>query len=137
MGRYELDFSKSVEIEKKMALIPDKSEKLVNEVLKTKGTKRMIDSIVDVMPKSNKNKKHAKDSNPLKYRMRNLGFEIVAKGGAASRPGSFGYLVFPDEGRGPHNPIEQAFFRRGGELAEEAVQDDVIEALEKAHEDLK
>lgn len=136
MGRYEIDFSKSLEIEKKMALIPDKSEKLVNQVLRAKGTRTMMDSIIDLMPRSNKNKQHAKDSKPLTFRMRNLGFEVVAKGGAANRPGSFGYLVFPDEGRGPHNPIKQAFFKRGGDAANEKIQDDVIEALERAHEDL-
>lgn len=134
MGRYEFDFTKSLEIEKKMAQIPDKSEELVNRVLKTKGTKIMIDHIVEEMPRSNKKKIHAKDSNPLKSRMRNLGFEIVAKGGAANRPGSFGYLVFPNEGRGPHNPIKQQFFEKGGDKANELIQDKVIEALEQAHD---
>lgn len=136
MTRYEIDFSKSLEIEKKMRLIPDKAEKLVNDVLKQKGTRIMMDSIIEEMPRSSKRKKHAKDSKPLTYRMMNLGFLVVAKGGAANKPNSFGYLVFPDEGRGPHNPIKQQFFKRGGDKANEPIQDEVIEALEKAHEDL-
>lgn len=134
MGSYEFDFSKSLEIEKKMAQIPDKSEELVNKVLRTKGKKIMIDHIVEEMPRSNKKKTHAKDSNPLRAVMKNLGFVVVAKGGAANRPGSFGYLVFPNEGRGPHNPIKQKFFEKGGDKANEPIQDQVIEALEQAHE---
>ncbi|HDR4840249.1 TPA: hypothetical protein QCR21_006057, partial [Bacillus cereus] len=35
------------------------------------------------------------------------------RGGAANKKGSFGYLVFPNEGRGSHNPLEQRFAERG------------------------
>lgn len=132
-GIYELDFSQSKQLEEKMKLIPEKAEELVNKSLKRKGTKAMIESITGFMPVSRKKKVHAKFSKPLSYSMRNLGFVVRAKGGAANKPDSFGYLVFPDKGIGPHNHIKQDFFERGGEKANELIMNQVIDDLEAAH----
>lgn len=135
-GQYELDFKKSQELEQAMKQIPDKAEKLVNEVLHTKGTKMMIQSIIGFMPVSNRDKNHAKTSNPLITDNFNLGFRTYAKGGAANKPGSFGYLVFPDEGRGSSNPIAQEFFQHGANYASDMILSQVLGALEEAHNNL-
>lgn len=136
MVEFKLETNKSEKLAKAMANVADQSEVLVNKVLKLKGTKEMIQSIIGFMPVSNKKGSHAKFSNPLTFRMLNLGFIITTKGGAANRPGSFGYLVFPNEGRGPHNLIAQEFFEKGAESASDQILDDVILALEDAHKNL-
>lgn len=41
-------------------------------------------------------------------------------------PGKFGYLVFPDEGRGSHNRREQRFMMRGMEASIDAIVDRCI-----------
>lgn len=135
-GRYGLDFKKSQELEQAMKQIPDKSEKLVNEILHTKGTKMMIQSIVGFMPVSDRDKKHANASNPLKADTFNLGFEVYTRGGDVNARNSFGYLVFPDEGRGRSNPIAQEFFKRGGDSASDAILSQVLGALEQAHKNI-
>ncbi|HEM3508247.1 TPA: hypothetical protein U1B31_002142, partial [Streptococcus suis] len=119
-----------------MAKIPSKSEEVVNRVLLVRGTKEVMQSIIGFMPISKREKRHAKYSNPLKERMFNLGFDIVAKGGAAKNKGSFGYLVFPNEGRGTHNPIAQAFFERGLASREEIILDYVIDELVRVQQEL-
>ena len=131
-----LDFSGSTKLAEAMAKIPSKSEEVVNRVLLVRGTKEVMQAIIGFMPVSKREKRHAKHSNPLKERMFNLGFDIVAKGGAAKNKGSFGYLVFPNEGRGPHNPVAQEFFERGLASREEIILDYVIDELVRAQQEL-
>lgn len=88
-------------------------------------------AIIGFMPRSDRTKKHAKDSKPLDQEDINLGFRIFAKGGAAKNKGSFGYLVFPNEGRGPSNPIAQEFFEQGLESRLDKLTLIVLEALEE------
>jgi len=127
--KYELDIAKSKKLEEAMKQIPDKSEKLVNESLHTKGAKQMTSAIVGFMPVSGRLKTHAKTSSSLKSTNFNLGFEIMPKA-------KFNYLVFPDEGRGRSNPVAQNFFKKGSEQAGDRILDDVMKALEEANQDL-
>ncbi|NUK31045.1 hypothetical protein HT574_13400 [Parageobacillus sp. VR-IP] len=105
-----------------MAKLPDKMESATNDVLHTDGIRIATEEITKLIPVSTRkgkirNKKHAKHSNWSKSEKINLGFVIKARGGAANKKGSFGYLVFPNEGRGAHNPVEQRFMERGLEAA--------------------
>lgn len=131
-GEYSLDYSKSREFENRLRQFPGDAEKVSNEVLKNKGGKLMMQSIIGFMPISKRNKRHAKTSNPLKTDYFNLGMRTYARGGAANSKGSFGYLVFPDEGRGPGNPVEQRFFERGGERASDYIFTELVAALTTA-----
>lgn len=131
-----VDFSASQRLADAMAKIPGRSEEVVNRVLFTKGTKEVMQGIIGFMPVSNRQKKHAKFSNPLKERLFNLGFDIVAKGGAANKKGSFGYLVFPNEGRGSHNLVAQQFFEKGLHAKEAIILDYVIDELVRVQESL-
>ncbi|MEH7490832.1 hypothetical protein [Neobacillus niacini] len=116
--RFELDYSDVRLLEQKMKRLPDKMEETVNEVLHTDGIEIATEEITKVIPNSQwKNrsldKAHARTSKWSKSENHNLGFTIKSKGGAAKNRGSFGYLVFPNEGRGPSNPVEQRFMERG------------------------
>lgn len=131
-----LDYSGSHRLVEAMSKIPSKSEEVVNRVLKNRGAKEVIQGIIGFMPVSKRNKNHAKFSNPLKEVMFNLGFDVIAKGGAAKNKGSYGYLVFPNEGRGPSNPVAQQFFEKGLASREDIILDYVIDELVRAQEEL-
>lgn len=131
-----IDFSNSLKLQEAMSKIPSKSEEVVNQVLLTKGTKEVMQGIIGFMPVSNRDKKHAKYSNPLKEKMFNLGFDITTKGRATNKKSSFGYLVFPNDGRGKHNRVAQEFFEKGLQSKEGIVLDYLVEALVKAQEEL-
>lgn len=136
MIEFQLDDDQTKRLEEAMAKIGSESEDLVNKVLKTKGTKLMMQKIIEFMPQSSLNTRHAKQSNPLRNKMMNLGFETKSKGGAANKAGSFGYLVFPNEGRGPRNHVAQRFVERGAETANELILQELIDAIEKRHTEL-
>lgn len=133
--RHQFIFEDSLDIEKAMTRLPGKSEELANKVIHNQGTKEMIQRITGFMPIGvRKNDRHAALSNSLKDSTFNLGFEVYARGGAANTNNSFGYLVFPNEGRGKRNPVAQQFFEKGAEKANEKILTDVLQALEDAHD---
>ncbi|SEB15748.1 hypothetical protein SAMN05421743_12138 [Thalassobacillus cyri] len=111
--RYDLDYQEVEKLEEKFRKVPDNVENIINQVLHNEGIKRTTAAITKELPVSNRTKKHAKYSKWSKSEKHNLGFTVKTKGGAAKNPGSFGYLVFPNEGRGPHNPLEQRFMEEG------------------------
>lgn len=140
MVRFELDASDLERLLKKITDSPGDVEKAINQSLEKEGAPLAIGGIIRRMPVSQRGakkvreKSHAKFSNPLLKRMENLGFEIVAKGGASSKKGSFGYLAFPDEGRGSSNLIAQHFFNEGMTDRTPRILEALNEALDRAIE---
>lgn len=110
--RSQVVFDDLTSLETKIRKLPNVAEKAINEVLHTEGIEIATKEMTNLIPVSKANKAHAKNLKWSKARPGNLQFEIVAKGGAANKKGSFGYLVFPDEGRGPSNPWAQHFSDR-------------------------
>lgn len=126
---YSVDAEKSEKLQELLKKLPNQAEDLINDYLESKGSKNMMESIIGFIPVSRRNKKHAKSSKPFKATMHNLGFNIETKGGAAKNKGSFGYLVYPNEGRGPKNPIAQEFVERGMEKENDRIIQDLEEIL--------
>lgn len=110
LTKYEFRYEDSQQIEAWFKQHGQAVEDITNDYLDQKGSKEIIDSIIEFMPVSKRNKKHAKHSNPLKKQMINLGVIILSKP-------KYGYLVFPNEGRGFRNPIAQHFAEKGLEKA--------------------
>lgn len=129
--RYDINFNNSKKLEEALKKSVVNLEPKINEYLHVKGSKQVMQAIIGFMPVSNRNKKHAKNSNPLKIQALNLGFEVYAKGGAANKNGSFGYLVFPNEGRGSSNPIAQEFFEKGLKSKEDLLFKDIMKIIEE------
>jgi hypothetical protein len=129
--KYDVNTKGQDELILAMQKTPERTEEIINKVLHGSGGKEVSMAIIGFMPRSGRSKKHAKDSNSLKQEDINLGFRIFPKGGAASNKGSFGYLVFPNEGRGNKNPVAQEFFGRGLESKEDRLTQIVLEALEQ------
>ncbi|MGH0950860.1 hypothetical protein [Bacillus mycoides] len=131
MNAFDLDYTAIEKLEEKMRLLPGKMEPVINRILHTEGVQIATEEITKLIPVSRskwsvQNKVHAKHSNWSKSEEMNLGFKIKARGGAANKKGSFGYLVFPNEGRGSHNLLEQRFAERG-------IQNAKPKILEKLH----
>lgn len=140
---FNVDFKRLTQLKEAMLKIPDRSEAVLNKYLHERGGDIVLKSILSLTPNSGRDKsrwsnhkKHAKESNPYKQDSFNLGFRIYARGGAANNQGSFGYLVFPNEGRGPSNPIAQEFFQKGLEAKEDKLYDDMIRELDNEFERL-
>ena len=111
--KYELDYSEVEKLEEKFKRIPVNVENIINSYLHKEGAGKTVKHITHLMPVSSRNKRHAKYSDWSKIEPHNLGFSVKPKGGAAKNKGSFGYLVFPNQGRGPYNDEAQKFMERG------------------------
>ncbi|MDF9457035.1 hypothetical protein ABR769_26270 [Bacillus cereus] len=140
MSAFELDYEAIEKLEEKMRVLPNKMEPTINTILHTDGIQIAIEEITKLIPVSRskwsvRNKIHAKDSNWSKNEKLNLGFRILARGGAANKKGSFGYLVFPNEGRGSHNPLEQRFAERGIVNARPRILEELHKGVDKVLEE--
>lgn len=138
--RFEFDYAQLSELEQKMARLPDRMEAVINDTLHVQGIKIATEEITKLIPVSRqngrvRNKNHAKMSSWSKSQKHNLGFTITTKGGAAKKNGSFGYLVFPNEGRGPHNLVEQRFMERGLEKAVPKILEVLNENIDRVLEE--
>jgi hypothetical protein len=116
--KFEIYYDTFTKLEQNLGRLPNKLEKIVNEFLHTEGVEIATEEITILIPNSSwkdhrLNKRHARDVKWSRSENHYLGFTIKSRGGAANRPRSFGYLVFPNEGRGPSNPLEQRFMERG------------------------
>lgn len=127
----EIDFKEVEQLEANLAKLGDEAEGTVNELLYKMGVETVTKDVTDLLPVSSRNKKHAKYSKPFTHEPLNLGFIFKTKGGAANNKTSFGYLVFPDEGRGPRNPRKQDFTGRGIDRAKPKIIDELTNVITK------
>lgn len=78
--------------EEKMGRYKGDTEEAINDVLKTRASKLVVQNILRLMPMSDlQDKKHAKQSNSIQVVNWNLGVSFYEKKG-------FEYLVFPELG---------------------------------------
>jgi hypothetical protein len=139
-AKFDLDYDELLRLEQKLGRLPNKLEEVVNDFLHSDGIEIATEEITKLIPNSQwKNRRltkaHAKTSKWSKSEKHNLGFTIKSRGGAANKRGSYGYLVFPNEGRGPHNPLEQRFMERGMKNATPKVLVRLSVPIEKALEE--
>lgn len=127
----EVDFSDVEILEERISKLGDDAETTVNEILHGMGVETVTKDVTDLLPVSSRQKKHAKHSKPFTHTPQNLGFIFKTRGGASKNKTSFGYLVFPDEGRGPRNPLEQDFTGRGIDRAKPKIIDELTEVITK------
>ncbi|WJE54325.1 hypothetical protein QRE66_08845 [Bacillus cereus] len=136
MSVFNLEFEQLQRLEEKMMQLPNKMEPTINNILHTDGIRIATEEITKLIPVSRskwsvRNKTHAKNSNWSKSEKLNLAFRVLSRGGSANKKGSFGYLVFPNEGRGSHNPLDQRFAERGIENATPKILEKLHEGVDK------
>lgn len=134
--KVEIDSRDVERLEKNLSKLGDEAESTVNNVLHDFGVNTVKKDVTVLLPVSVRNKKHAKFSDPFTHEPENLGFIFKTKGGAAKNKTSWGYLVFPDEGRGPRNPVEQDFTGRGVNTARPKIIDELAESIVRKIEEV-
>ncbi|WLR44479.1 hypothetical protein LC087_19450 (plasmid) [Bacillus carboniphilus] len=136
VAKFECNY-KLLDLEVKLKQVQDGAEKTLNDVLHGEAIEMTAKEITKFIPISRdedgvvRTKRHAKQVDWWDSDKHNLGFTIKAKGGASNKPGSFGYLVFPEEGRGPYNHIEQEFMKTGLEKVTGKIIDRLQEEVTK------
>lgn len=139
--KFDFDYDQFKALDDSISKLGDKAEETLNASLHKHGKKLIEPRITSLIPistrlgKGIRDKMHAKTSKWSKEKKENLSLSIITKGGAANKRGSFGYLVFPNEGRGKHNPIAQNFMEKGRDQAlpklTEVLQNDLIRKIEE------
>jgi hypothetical protein len=139
--KFALDKQDYDDLLAKMQMIPGKAEKVINAVLHEEGVETLTQDITRFIPVSRQTRsRHAKSSDWSKSETFNLGFLVVSKGGAAynkknKHKDSFGYLIFPDEGRGVKNNYAHDFTGKGMAMAKPKIMDvlnnNIIKAIEE------
>lgn len=134
--------SKDIEtLQKKLSLLPNTAEYELNNYFWNKAGNVLQDKVMQNMPRSNRNKSnikkapkvHAKDVESLEKVRYNLGIKVQTQLKPKSK--DFGYLIFPDEGRGKHQSESQEFFNRALESETNKLQTGLIEHLNKKIEE--
>lgn len=128
---FKVDYSELEALEEKFKKIPENVEKIINSYLHVEGVEKVTKDITSLIPVSRKSKKHARTSKWSKDKLNNLGFTIKSRGGAANKMGSFGYLVFPNGGRGPRNHVKHDFMERGLERSTPRVLKGLSELIDQ------
>lgn len=141
--RFEVDYASIQKLSDAIMRLPNKAEKVINKTLVEQSSKTIAEGITPLIPISRnrdgsgtRSKIHAR--NILWYdkeQKESLSITVKTKGGAANKRGSFGYLVFPNEGRGKYQPRELEFMERGQDKATPEVINDIENNLIKTIEE--
>lgn len=129
--RAEINFEDLARLEQNIGRLPGKAEDIINKALDKQASRIVVEHITKLIKTGDRPGRHANQGKWEKIEKFNLGFDVVAKGGAAKNKGSFGYLVFPNEGRGPRNPTEQRFAELGLEQSVPKVLEIINVEMEK------
>ncbi len=137
-----VDFSDCLELAEKMKRLPHATQHAINEYLWDKAGKILEKDIYKRMPHSqyvhyskNKPKSHAKNSSSLEQVKFNLGIKVQTRTEPKSK--DFGYLIFPDEGRGIRQKKKgrQEFFNKSLETKKKKITDELLKHLNKKIEE--
>ncbi|MGR5966932.1 hypothetical protein ACT7DB_33260 [Bacillus cereus] len=107
-AKFSVDYAQMERLEQNVKKLPNRAEKILNEVLQVKVSPLLERSILGLMPVSNRKKKHANTFKSLSTNNKeNLTVTLKPKP-------KFTYLVFPDLGVGTSSKnAPQLFMERG------------------------
>ncbi len=113
----------------KMEKYSSESERVINKVLRSRGSDIAVKKIEQLIPVSEgqlrKGHKHAKFSRPLQVEHINLGFIVRPKK-------KFDYIKYPDLGIG-HSQYNQPeeFMKRGLQIALDPITDELLKGFDE------
>ena len=137
-----LDYKDLIKFEEKLKMLPHTAEYEVNNYLWSKAGDILEKEVYTRMPRSKyihyskgAPKTHAKDSESLEIIRYDLGVKVQTK--TKPRSKDFGYLIFPDEGRGIRQKKKgsQEFFGKSLESKGDKISDGLIVHLNKKIEE--
>ncbi|MGM7637575.1 hypothetical protein [Bacillus sp. Hm123] len=122
---FDIDFTALSRLSEAIQRLPNKADQVIDKTLKKQGSKQIAEHITSLMHVSRerngsgtRNKVHAKHVQWHGIEQKeHLSVTVKTKGGAANKKGSFGYLVFPNEGRGKFNNRALEFMEIGRDKA--------------------
>ena len=123
---FELKKSEVDMLEEQIKKIPERAEYAINKYIHSRGKDILSESIEQYTPVSDRDKKHAKGSNPYKTVNGNLSVTIKSKK-------SFRYLYFPNAGAGTSklNPKNEEFMQDGVDSVHNRVVNELLEEIKK------
>lgn len=132
------DFEK---LQQKFKMLPKTAEYELNNYFWNKAGDILKRKVIQFMPRSKRDKSnykgapktHAKDDESLEKITYNLGIKIQTQLQPKSK--DFGYLIFPDEGRGKHQKKSQEFFNKALNSESEKLRNGVIDHFNKKIEE--
>lgn len=133
-----INYEDILKLEEKFKKLPNTAEYEINDYLWSQAGEILQKEVYRKMPRSiykhyskNQPKTHAKDSESLEIVKYNLGVKIKTKTKPKSR--DFGYLIFPDEGRGirQRKKGSQEFFNKSLESKSKQLIDGLSSHLDK------
>ena len=146
MSKYNqvsLDYTEIAKLEERIKALPKKAEYEINNYLWNNAGNILQKQVYANMPRSNKDKSkvkkapkvHAKDVDSLDKETFNLGVRIQTHLKPKSK--DFGYLIFPDEGRGKHQRKKgaQEFFGRALDKKTDEIAEGLLNHLDKKIEE--
>lgn len=145
MGYNEVEMSlDNKDIEKlieKFKALPQKAEFEINSFLWNQAGNILQKRVMQNLPRSNRDKSkykerpktHAKDDDSLDKIPFNLGIKVQTR--LQPKLKDFGYLIFPDEGRGKHQSSSQEFFNKALVSETSKINDGLLEHLNKKIEE--
>lgn len=112
MANFEISSEDVDRLQQAIINYGNEAEQTINDYLTTEAKDTFSRSITDLIPLSNRNKQHARNSNPVKGEQKeNLSLYLHT-------PGRYHYLYFPDEGEGTSKNRGPADFMQRGVDAE-------------------
>ncbi len=142
----ELNYDSTKKLEEKIRALPNKAEYEINNYLWHKTSDLLSKEIYNRMPISSEDKTkyerkeivpktHAKNDESLDEIRYNLGIKIQTK--VKPRSKDFGYLIFPNEGRGIRQRRKgaQEFFEKTLENNTDRIENGLISHLESKIEE--
>lgn len=128
MSSLDVNFAGVDELREKMAQWGAGAGYVIQEVFDDYGAREIEQRINNILPVSGRtfagHRKGAKTAGLGIFKHEVKGLTLTVKA-----PGKYGYLVFPDEGRGSSNPREQRFMVRGSEQAADKIVEQCIARL--------
>lgn len=138
---FTLDTKELEKLQQKLSMLPKNAEYELNNFMWNKAGDVLKKKVMQNMPRSKRDKSnykdvpktHAKDVESLDKITYNLGIKVQTKLKPKSK--DFGYLIFPDEGRGKHQKIGQDFFGKALESEADKLKTELSEYLNKKIEE--
>ena len=138
---FTIDSKDLEKLQQKLAMLPNTAEYELNNYFWNEAGDILRRKVMQNMPRSNRDKSnykngpktHAKDDESLEKITYNLGIKVQTK--LKPRLKDFGYLIFPDEGRGKHQSRSQEFFHKSLESETDKLEKGLVEHLNKKIEE--
>lgn len=131
---FQLNYSDIERIEKAIMRCGEGAEERINDYLKSVGGEKIAKSITNFIPRSNRNKTHAKNSKWWKQLNYNLAV-VVENSTTGKKDKSFYYLYYPATGTGTSKRKgSNDFMGKGLNKEYKTLVDDLIDVLDKSIE---